>query len=358
MKIVSISYKTSQWELQNLDLGKVNLVVGKNTTGKSLVLETILMLSQIIKQNKRIDELGNDYMTWSICLQDTSFTLKYEYEWKNAIIFEKITWNGEVTLYRSGEEATITNALTKQQEQSFPPANKLLLHVLRDVKKYPFLEPLVRWSENMHGIRFANIDSQTGHQLSGHPFMGLLADVPTLFKYLPTSNQERVVEHLNLANYPIENITAPFNETQAPILFIKEKGVNNIIKHYDLSQGLIRSLSLFIFLEYVLKHKQAVTLLIDDLCEGLDYDRATKLGKIVFETCEQNDIQLLATSNDSFLMEVVDIKNWNILQRNGQTVTSINNQNNPDLFKEFRFTGMSNFDLLASDFITQKIAKI
>jgi hypothetical protein len=50
---------------------------------------------------------------------------------------------------------------------------------------------------------------------------------------------------------------------------------------------------------------------------------------------------------------IVDIKYWNVLQREGTIVTTINQQNNPDLFKKFMFTGLSNFDFFASDFITQ-----
>ena len=95
------------------------------------------------------------------------------------------------------------------------------------------------------------------------------------------------------------------------------------------------------------------TLLIDDLCEGLDYERSTKLGKLVFEYCEKNNIQLIASSNDSFLMDVVDLKYWNILQRDETKVVAINKTNNPELFENFKFTGLSNFDLFSSDFINR-----
>jgi hypothetical protein len=87
----------------------------------------------------------------------------------------------------------------------------------------------------------------------------------------------------------------------------------------------------------------------------LDYDRATCLGKFVFDICEKNDIQLIATSNDSFLMEVIDIKYWNVLQRKKNKVTGISQAQYPALFKAFRFTGLSNFDFFSSDFIAQKI---
>ena len=95
--------------------------------------------------------------------------------------------------------------------------------------------------------------------------------------------------------------------------------------------------------------------MIDDLCEGLDYERATKLGKLIFNKCKDTNIQLIATSNDSFLMDVVDIKFWNVLQREGKVVTAINIQTHEALFKKFKFTGLSNFDFFASDYIKPKI---
>ena len=85
--------------------------------------------------------------------------------------------------------------------------------------------------------------------------------------------------------------------------------------------------------------------------EGLDYMRSTKLGRIMFDYCAKNRIQLIVTSNDSFLMDAVDLQHWNILQRKGNHVYSINDYNSPKLFEKFRRTGLSNFDILSSNFI-------
>jgi hypothetical protein len=91
--------------------------------------------------------------------------------------------------------------------------------------------------------------------------------------------------------------------------------------------------------------------IIDDLCEGLDYERATKLGELVFNICRDTEIQLIATSNDSFLMDAIDIKYWNILQRTGSIVTALNIKNSEEKFRKFKFTGLSNFDFFSSDYL-------
>ena len=96
-------------------------------------------------------------------------------------------------------------------------------------------------------------------------------------------------------------------------------------------------------------------LLVDDLCEGLDYDRSTHLGRMIYDFSLEHGIQLIASSNDSFLMDVVDLKYWNLLQRNGNEVYGINHITHPDLFDDFEFTGLSNFDLFSSDYIARHL---
>jgi hypothetical protein len=56
-------------------------------------------------------------------------------------------------------------------------------------------------------------------------------------------------------------------------------------------------------------------------------------------------------------MDVVDIVHWNVLQRNASIVTALNAKSNPELFEKFRYTGLSNFDFFASDYISQKMDK-
>ena len=115
---------------------------------------------------------------------------------------------------------------------------------------------------------------------------------------------------------------------------------------------MFRALALLIFIEF-LASKKVSTLIIDDLCEGLDYHRASKLGKLLFMEETVDNIQLITTTNDSFLMDSVDIKFWNILSRNKNDVSAFNYDKNKQLFEEFKFTGLSNFDLFSSDYLLE-----
>jgi hypothetical protein len=108
-----------------------------------------------------------------------------------------------------------------------------------------------------------------------------------------------------------------------------------------------------IYVEYLISRKRPASIIIDDLCEGLDYDRATRLGRLIFDKCIDRQIQLIATSNDSFLMDAIDIEYWTILTRQGKTVEAMNRMTNSEIFDRFRFTGLSNFDFFSSDYILQ-----
>jgi len=96
-------------------------------------------------------------------------------------------------------------------------------------------------------------------------------------------------------------------------------------------------------------------LIVDDMGEGLDFKRSAKLGKTMFEYCNNNHIQLIVTSNDSFLMDTVDLEYWNILRREGNHVVSLSHKSHPSLFEGFSRTGLGNFDLLSSNFINNHL---
>ena len=151
--------------------------------------------------------------------------------------------------------------------------------------------------------------------------------------------------------YNINNIEEYESSSGAKSLHIFERGVEMPLRPFDLSNGMFRVFCVLLYMIYSSTLSEARCLVIDDMGEGLDYMRSTKLGKIMYEYCERNHIQLIATSNDSFLMDAVDLQHWNILQREGNRVYSINASNSPALFEKFQRTGLSNFDILSSNFL-------
>jgi ABC-type antimicrobial peptide transport system ATPase subunit len=119
-----------------------------------------------------------------------------------------------------------------------------------------------------------------------------------------------------------------------------------------MSQGMFRALSIIIHLTYHSMMKTPATILIDDIGEGLDYDRSTKLINLLIELAEKNDnIQLIMSTNDRYVMNKVPFKYWQLIDRKGGECKVYNYQNSKEIFEEFKRTGLNNFDFLATDFI-------
>ena len=56
------------------------------------------------------------------------------------------------------------------------------------------------------------------------------------------------------------------------------------------------------------------------------------------------------STNDSFIMNAVDIENWAVIMREGNKISLYNYENSREIFEEFKFTGLNNFDFYASEF--------
>ncbi|WP_338790116.1 ATP-binding protein [Bernardetia sp. MNP-M8] len=356
MRIKKITYTDPNWELDELQLNRINLIVGKNSTGKTRTLQTIDLLVKMITQKRSLNWGG----LWDILFEnykgeEIEYKFSTSYKHKNeGVTFEKMIVDGRLVLSRSRHHndgrTKIKNYNTGIYDYVYPPDNKLALHTNRDVKAYPFLEDVANWAEQSYGFKFGNISPYSLLNQQEYDLLTTVEDIPTLFKSLKTSDKDKIILDFNGLGYNISNISIQGNGATT-IMLVKEKNLKKSIPHFQLSQGMFRTLALIVYVQYLTSRKKPATIIIDDLCEGLDYERATKLGKLLFKTALDGDIQLIATSNDNFLMEVIDLKYLNVLFREGKKVHGINIQSNPKLFEEFRFTGLSNFDFFSSNYI-------
>jgi len=359
MKIKELSYIDPNWELNNLQLGVVNLIVGKNSTGKTRTLQTIDLLVKMITQKRNLNWGGQ----WDIKFENYKneeiqyqFSTSYQ---KQGVTFEKMFLNGDLVLSRDRKDyigqARIKNFLKKGSfDIIYPPENKLIIHTNRDIKKYPFLEDIANWAEQSYGFKFGNISPYSLLNQQEYDLLTAVEDIPTLFKSLNNLDKIQIISDFNSIGYKIEKINIQ-DKGEITVIYVKEKGIDKLIPHFKLSQGMFRALAVIVYIQYLISRKRPATIIIDDLCEGLDYERATKLGKLIFNKCLTNEVQLIATSNDSFLMEVVDLKYWNVLTREGKKVEGLNSISRPEIFEDFKFTGLSNFDFFSSDFIKSQV---
>jgi AAA15 family ATPase/GTPase len=355
MRIKSFSFESKDWVLQKIDLQKVNLLVGTNGTGKSKTLFWLNTLINFISSGDLSNALENGI--WEISwVTNSNEILTYKLEIQEGTYDfiatnESLYLENKIILQRQEDKSCIIFSEIKDEFDVFnPPIDKLALLSRRDTKAYPFVEKIIDWAKNSYELSFSYIGN--GNELLY--VESNYEDYPKLYSKLREKHQISILQNYNSIGFKISAIKYK-SIGHDHFLILKEEGVKAQIYQSDLSQGMSRTLCLLIYIEYLISKNKAATLLIDDLGEGLDYIRAIELGKMLFKLCQENDIQLVATSNDSFLMDVVNIDCWNVLTRKGKIVTALNKSNHPELFRKFKFTGLSNFDFFSSDYIDSRL---
>lgn len=347
MILSSFSYKTSGWELNDMnDLQLTNLLVGKNASGKTRTIRALQNVTNFL-QMKPIVFGDTDFKTKLVFSdpQHTSRAMVYSFQiTKGKVVTESLIVSGKQLIKRDTAKTVFMGTVIN------PPAEKLVVQVRRDQAAYPEVEALMEWAEGVIFISCSNIN----------PFTVILGNASTIVNPLPFST---LVDSLNYAEkkqviavakrlgYEVVDISTVKANSEMKFVSVNERYVKSNVMDFQLSSGMMRVLYILCFLEYVKHTDKNSLLLIDDLGEGLDYNRATLLGRKVFESCEHNHLQMVASSNDSFMMDVVDISKWQILRRKNSKLTVINPTNTPKLFEAFRMTGLSNFDFFSSDFI-------
>jgi predicted ATPase len=273
----------------------------------------------------------------------------------NSVKSERITINNKIVLNRTTNQTEIYSETAKKLIKINPPDDRLVLQVRRDKDEFPYLEDLINWAKQVHGFKFGNITPHTLLIDKKADRLTSVDEIPSLLEELNPKEYDEIIKQFNSLGYDLEKIVVNKDEMGAKIA-VYQKGMKLGIKQQELSQGMFRSLCLIIFMHYLLTKNNVSTIIVDDFCEGLDYNRAIKLGKLIVEKFANSNIQFIATTNDNFLMNVIDVKYWNILVREGSTVRSFNYQNSKDIFDDFKMSGLSNFYLFSSDFLTQKQA--
>lgn len=351
----SFRYKTKGWELSEIKpIHQSNLFVGRNATGKTRAIKAMYNVAsfmQSIPQSAFWVDNSFDTAFSFIDPDHQGWTMEYSFQVKEGKIEkETFIFNGRRLIYRKKDNSQYDG------NPIDPPKEKLIVQVRRDRTLYPEIEALMSWVEGIFFVSCSIINPYT--ILNDHP--GFINPIPfsDLVESLTESEIKKVLETSRELGYDVVEMESVEYFTNLKLVAVRERYFRSGFLNVQLSSGMLRVLYLLCFMHYI-KHSDRISLLlIDDLGEGLDYSRATHLGRMIFQHCLQDNLQLIASSNDAFLMEVVDISNWQILRRKGSKVSSINKETHPDLFRRFKMTGLSNFDFFSSDFIDKYLISV
>lgn len=339
------------WEIKDVILGPFNLIVGLNATGKTRFLNIITNLAKIL--TKKSPPLPGCWIV-EFKKEDEQTIYKYELEIKNNIIIKEVLWSGnDLLLERHKDSGKIYSFERKETVKFSPPQNELSLNVRRDVKEHLFLEDLYTWAGTLLRYDFSGVMSRdVAIPLNQTSLLDNLNTTPYLLREIIENKGmlDRIIKDFSSIGYPVEDIGVKIQKMQGIsevcIAAVKEKDLGCETLQPEMSQGMFRALSLLVIIEHILNSNKKCTVIIDDIGEGLDYTRSSKLTGLLLDKVKDSNLQLIITSNDRFLINSVDIKSINFLERQGHSVKAFNYFNSKDKYEEFIFSGLDNFDFL------------
>jgi len=371
MKLKSIQYQehdgqNHEWCLEGCVLNNINLMVGKNATGKTRTLNIILALTHFLSGELKP---ALDSSSLEVTFEDNGEEIKYLLSYENQkVTQEQLIQNGKTLLQRGTDSKGKIFASELNTEINFqPPPNELAVVTRRDAIQHPFLEKLYHWGKSARYFRFGTPMGQdhlafSDNELNFKNFNQAVA----IFKEGKTEYGKAYVqlikEDLKKIGYELEEVTIQavgggvhFERPKVTYgIQIKEKYLDVITSHHHISTGMFRALSLFIQLNYSLLASLPSCIIIDDIGEGLDYSRSSALMNLLINKTKNTKIQLIMSTNDRFVMNAVPLEYWSVIQRFPHKAMIYNYVNSKALFDKFELTGLSNFDFFSSNYFLKK----
>lgn len=366
------------WELQKFDLNSINLVVGKNACGKTRSLNVIAALSTLLLNAQQVpyrdgffeatfEKKENDVLqniVYMVCIEHS------------CVQKELLKINDEIYLERHSDgSGRIKNKLINQ-DLEFKVPNNILMVSRRDEIQYPYLNDLFAWASRLRHFRFAQDSERHSFEIvnqndMGNDFVDIRETKKSMLFFkkgkreFPSIFADNVTKDLNAIGYDVETVDLWAQNSiqiQSPVqakligLVIKERDRVDYTDQNSMSDGLFRALSILIHFNYYELAQIKGCVLIDDIGEGLDFERSSKLIKLLIAKAKSIGIQLIMSTNDKFIMNGTDLDYWQVISRQGSSVSVFNKKNSPKIFEDFRFVGLNNFDFFATDFFKTGLA--
>jgi predicted ATPase len=376
MRLKSIAYsqfkgERGEWKLKELTLGPINLLVGKNASGKSRMLNIIGNLGNLLAGDLKPAYRSGNY---NVTFEHGGKVLKYILVYRDSLVLkEEFTLDGKKVVERGhGGRGKILFQRTKRWVEFQTPQNELAAVARRDSVQHSYFEPLHEWGRSIRHFYF-------GSHMGKESLAVIAKDQKIDFNPKDTTTsviqifrrgtkecgkkfKKAILEDMAAIDYPLKDIgVTPVTSivVHSPMagevvcLFVKEKDLKGVTEQTDMSQGMFRTLSIIIQLNYSQMTSRPSCILIDDIGEGLDFDRSCALIELLMRKVKGSSVQLIMATNDRFVMNKVPLETWAIIRRKAGTVEVFNYANSQKIFDEFKFTGLNNFDFYATKFMNE-----
>jgi ABC-type multidrug transport system ATPase subunit len=356
-----------EWLIDNVKLGEINLMVGKNSSGKT---RTLNALSDLVAMLKGKGTSATGPVSYELLFRNVEAFMRYELEYDLETIRMERLYMGEELVLERGEDG---RGLIKYESTPGSiflefeiPHDQLACYAKRDRLQHPFIEIIHGWAISLRRFDFSSDLGKSRYALKSSyeareidlSFTGnSLVPVITVASEEFPDFRRMVLEDMNEINYALEDFgIIHFSErfSQADqdryAVYTTEAGLEKQVTQRDMSQGMFRAFSVLVQLNYYILCRNKGFVIIDDIGEGLDFARAKQLVQLLIKKAGPAGIQLIMSTNDSFIMNAVDIENWAVIVREGNKISLFNYENSREIFEEFKFTGLNNFDFYASEF--------
>jgi len=385
MRLKSLEYvehagQPQAWTLTGLTLGDINLLVGKNASGKTRIVTIILHLAESISGKLMPSQSGMVVQRQifdgksHLFFDNDGQRLEYELEViEGKVVREVFTIDGDSYLDRGAGGKGWIWAIREDKKVEFQtPDDQLAVVARRDLIQHSYFEPLHQWANSLYYYPFSSLlgqdrvylliksDAEKAETLNAKDTTQVVDIYRKGKEVFGTRYAEAVKKDFESIGYPIDNIDIGVPRSlkiqhalpgEITVLFVKEADLPGITDQFVMSNGMFRALSIIIQINYVVLADTPSCILIDDIGEGLDFDRSCCLIDVLISKAENSSVQLLMATNDRFVMNQVPLEYWSILDRQANHVTIRNYLNSKEIFDNFKFTGLNNFDFLAFDYL-------
>lgn len=341
MRILSYEYRDvdeTRWQFSKVRFGRINLLVGDTSTGKTRLLNTLFSLGRFAVS----EEYKEGY--WDLVFEQDGATYHWLLETKareadNSVIQDCI-WRVE------GEEEI---SIVERDEDSFTFDDKEMPKLAKDqssislLKNEDLIQPLHKGFASIIRRRFsydALSKAATFHSIPQQLLeevgknkdtqkvftsnMGLSANLFLLSKYFPTYFSSICDYYKSIFSFITEiavldlsdfhkNIAVP---GRVPVFCIKEKNVDEWITLEGLSSGMQKVL---LILTDIYLIPEGGIYLIDEYENSLGINAIEFLPTFLLEL--EKDVQFFITSHHPYIINQIPVSSWYVFHRKGSKVT-------------------------------------
>lgn len=356
-----------EWIIDDVSLGQINLMVGKNSSGKT---RTLNALSDLVRMLMGKGTSATGPVSYELLYKNSRDLMKYELAYDQETIHLEKLFVGEELVLERGEGGSGRVKYEGTPGSMFLdfqiPHDQLVCYAKRDRLQHPFIEIIHNWAISLRRFNFSGDLGKTRYALKSSfeerdvewadttnslvPAITIAEEKFPQFRKLILKDMQQI--GYNLEDFGVIHFSERFSSGSQDryVVYTTEEDLEKQVNQRDMSQGMFRAFSVLVQLNYYILSGNKGFVIIDDIGEGLDFSRAKLLVQLLISKAGEAHIQLIMSTNDSFIMNAVDIEHWAVIMREGHKISLYNYENSKEIFEEFKFTGLNNFDFYASEF--------